>query len=106
MPQPLLTMTTPVFCQHGGKGQAVPTSEPRVLIEGQPVVVLSNSYAINGCPLEVVGSPFCALAQWIIGAVRVMANGVPVLLANSQAVCLPTRTSVQIAPLPSRVLGE
>jgi uncharacterized Zn-binding protein involved in type VI secretion len=106
MAQPVLTITTPVLCQHGGKGQAILTSEPQVLIEGQPVVVLSNSYAINGCPLAPTGSPFCVLAQWIVGAVRVMANGMPVLLANSQAVCVPTRTSVKIAPLPSRVMGE
>jgi len=35
-------------------------------------------------------------AQWITGATRVLAGGQPLLLQDSQAVCMPNGTGVNI----------
>ena len=36
------------------------------------------------------GNGPCVTAQWLIGATRVLAGGMPVLLQTSQAICAPT----------------
>ncbi len=47
----------------------------------------------------------CVTAQWSVAAVRVKAGGQPVLLANSQAVCAPNGTPVNIVVTQVRVKG-
>jgi hypothetical protein len=92
MPGPLLHLGATVLCAHGG--QAQPTSpNPRVLVSGQPIVMQPAPYVIAGCPFNVSGSPVpCVTAQWVTGATRVLSNGMPVLLMDSQAVCVPNGT--------------
>jgi hypothetical protein len=47
----------------------------------------------------------CVTAQWIVGALRVFAGGVPVLLQDSQATCIPNGTPVNIIVTQMRVKG-
>lgn len=105
MPGPLLHLGATVQCVHAG--QAQPTSPiPRVLVSGQPIVVQPMPYMIAGCPFNVSGAPVpCVTAQWIIGAVRVLSNGMPVLLMDSQAVCIPNGTPLLIIQTQTRVIG-
>jgi len=94
MPGFLLHQGAVVLCMHGG--QAQPTAPfPRVTMLGQPVVTQPGPYAVAGCALTGTPAPPCVTAQWLTGAVRVLAGGVPVLLQGSQAICAATGTGLQ-----------
>ena len=105
MPGFLLHAGATVMCMHGG--QALPTApSPRVLLGGQPTVTMSAPYTVAGCPfVPPGGNGPCVTAQWITSATRVMAGGVPVLLQDSQAVCAPTGTGLNIIMTQMRVRG-
>jgi uncharacterized Zn-binding protein involved in type VI secretion len=105
MPGFLLHLGATVQCVHAG--QAQPTApNPRVLVNGQPIVTQPAPYAIAGCPFNVSGSPVpCVTAQWVSGATRVMSNGAPVLLLDSQAICTPNGTPLIITVTQTRVTG-
>jgi hypothetical protein len=106
MPGPLLHAGATVLCAH--LGQATPTApNPRVLVSGQPVVTLATPYVVAGCQLPSMssGAPPCATAQWVVGATRVLAGGVPVLLMDSQAVCVPTGGPLLPVVVQPRVVG-
>ena len=105
MPGFLLHVGATVICMHGG--QAQPTApNPRVLVSGQPVVTLAAPYVVAGCPfVPPGGNGPCVTAQWVVGATRVLAGGMPVLLQDSQAVCVPTGTPLQVLVTQVRVQG-
>ena len=105
MPGFLLHQGATVLCMHGG--QAMPTSpNPRVKVMGQPVTVQPIPYTVAGCPFTTGGSPQpCVTAQWVSAATRVRAMGQPVLLQDSQAVCTPNGTGVNIVVTQTRVRG-
>lgn len=94
------------MCAHAG--QATPTMpNPRVLVSGQPTVTLSSMYAVAGCTLPPppgANGP-CVTAQYVTSAVRVLSNGVPLLLIDSQAVCVPTGTPLIASVTQTRVSG-
>jgi hypothetical protein len=106
MPGFLLHLGATVLCSHGG--QAEPTAvQPRVTVSGQPVVTLAAPYAVAGCalpPPPAANGP-CVTAQFVTSATRVLAEGVPVLLLDSQAFCVPTATPLIIAVTQTRVTG-
>lgn len=105
MPGPLLHVGAAVMCAHGG--QALPTApNPRVLVNGQPIVTQTAPYTVAGCPFNVSGAPVpCVTAQWVTGATRVTSNGAPVLLMDSQAICTPNGTPLITAAAQTRVIG-
>ena len=105
MPGFLLHLGATVMCAHAG--QAMPTApSPRVLVSGQPIVTQTAPYSIAGCPFNISGSPSpCVTAQWVTAATRVMSNGAPVLLLDSQAICTPNGTPLIIALTQTRVTG-
>ena len=106
MPGFLLHAGATVLCAHAG--QAQPTSpNPRVTMGGQPVATQAAPHAVAGCPFNVAGAPSpCVTAQWVTAATRVRAGGVPVLLRDSQAVCMPNGTPVSIVVTQVRVRGQ
>jgi hypothetical protein len=105
MPGPLLTIGSVITCAHGGLAQAT-APNPRVLLSGQPVVTLAAPHAIAGCVFNIAGAPSpCVTANWVVGAVRVLATGMPVLVMTSQAVCVPNGTPVIISVTQPRVMG-
>ncbi len=104
MPAPVLHLGATVICMHAGPATPL-TPFPRVLVSGQPVVTLSTPYAIAGCALTGTPNPPCVTAQWVMGALRVMAGGVPILLQTSQAVCVPTGTGLLPLVVQPRVLA-
>jgi hypothetical protein len=104
MPAPILHFGATLTCMHAGPAQ--PTAPfPRVLVSGQPVTTLSTPYVVTGCALATGGNPPCATAQWVVGATRVLAGGVPVLIATGQAVCVPTGTGLLSIATQTRVLA-
>lgn len=98
-------MGATVLCAHGG--QAMPTvTNPRVMVSGQPIVMQPAPFTITGCPFNVSGSPVpCVTAQWITAATRIISNGMPVLLMDSQAICTPNGTPLLITVTQTRVTG-
>lgn len=105
MPGFLLHVGATILCAHGGQAQATAPSM-RVRVAGQPAVVQSSPHSIAGCPFNVSGSPVpCVTASWVTGATRVMSQGIPVLLMDSQATCAPNGTPVTITTTQTRVRG-
>lgn len=105
MPGYLLHQGATVLCLHAG--QAIPTApNPRVKVGGQMVTTQPSPYTVAGCTFNVSGSPVpCVTAQWITAATRVKAGGMPVLLQDSQAICAPNGTGVNILLTQVRVKG-
>lgn len=106
MSGPLLHVGAQVLCSHAGQAQPS-TPYPRVLVSGQPIVLQTTPYVVAGCTLPPppnANGP-CVSAQWTTGATRVFANGVPVLLLSSQAVCAPTGTPLIPGITQTRVVG-
>jgi len=105
MPGFLLHAGATVLCAHGGQAQAT-APNPRVLVNGMPIVTMAAPHAVAGCPFAPggVASP-CVTAQWMMGATRVMAAGQPVLLLDSQAVCVPNGTPLSVVQTQTRVTG-
>jgi len=87
-------------------GTAQPTAPfPRVLVSGQPVVNLTSPYVVAGCTLASVPSPPCVTSQWVMGAMRVLAGGAPVVIQGGQAVCVPTGTGLNVVVVQPRVIA-
>ena len=105
MPGFLLHLGATVMCMHAGQAQPVVTN-PRVRVSGQPTVTQASTYTIAGCPfVPPAGTGPCVTAQWVVAAVRVRSNGVPVLLQDSQAVCVPTGTGLNVVVTQLRARG-
>lgn len=105
MPGFLLHVGATVLCAHGGQAQAT-VPNPRVTVSGQPIVMQPAPFAVAGCPFNVSGAPSpCVTANWVTAAVRVSSNGQPVLLLDSQAICVPNGTPLVIAATQTRVTG-
>jgi len=105
MPGFVLHQGATVLCTHGGQAQPV-TPNPRVRVSNQLVVTQSPPYVVAGCLFNVVGVPSpCVTAQWMSAATRVRAGSLPVLLQDSQAICAPNATPVNIITTQIRVKG-
>jgi len=105
MPGPLLHLGATVLCAHDSTATHT-APNPRVLVSGQPSVVMTAPYAIAGCPFNVSGGPVpCVTAQWIVAATRVFSNGQPVVLMDSQAICVPNGTPLVPVVAQTRVIG-
>lgn len=106
MPGFLLHLGATVLCMHAGQAQPVVTN-PRVKVSGQPIVTQPGTYTVAGCtlpPPPAANGP-CVTAQWVTAATRVRAGGTPVLLGDSQAICAPTGTGLNIVVTQTRVRG-
>lgn len=106
MPGFLLHVGATVLCAHGG--QAQPTvPNPRVAVSGQPTVTMAAPYLVAGCALPPppgANGP-CVSAQWVTSATRLLSNGQPLLLLDSQAICAPTGTPLMIVATQARATG-
>ena len=103
MPAPALHLGAVVLCSHAGP--ATPLAPfPRVLLSGQPLVTLSSPYAVTGCALTGTSAPPCVTSQWLTGAVRVLAGGVPVASMAGSSTCIPTGTPMLPVSAQPRVL--
>ena len=106
MPGFILHVGATVMCMHGGQAQPL-VPNPRVMVGSQPIVTLSTPYAVAGCPFVPPGGTGpCVTAQWVVGATRVLAAGTPVLLQDSQAVCVPTGTGLNVLVTQIRAKGS
>lgn len=106
MPGYLLHVNATVLCMHAGQAQAT-VPNPRVKVSGQPTVQQPNPWMIAGCPFTTGTNPMpCVTAQWVTAATRLLSGGMPLLLQDSQAVCAPNGTGVNIVATQVRVKGS
>jgi len=102
VPAPALHLGAVVTCTHAGP--ATPTTPfPRVTLSGQPLVTIASPWAVTGCALTGSAPP-CATGQWITGAVRVLAGGVPVASMMGSSTCVPTGTPLLPVTAQPRVV--
>lgn len=106
MPAYLLHQGAMVLCAHAGQAQPTVTN-PRVKVMGQAIVTQSAPYSIAGCtnPPPTGGTGPCVTAQWVKAALRVKSMGQPVLMQDSQSICIPTGTPLTVAMTQTRVKG-
>ena len=106
MPGYLLHQGATVMCMHSGQAQAT-APNPRVKVSGQETVQQVNPWTVSGCPYVTgnVATP-CVTAQWTSAATRVKSGDQPLLLQDSQAVCTPNGTGVNIVTTQTRVKGQ
>lgn len=103
MPGFVLHSGATVLCAHGGQAQPTVAST-RVRVAGQPIVTMAAPHTVAGCPFNVSGSSVpCVTASWVLGAMRVRSQGSPLLLQDSQAVCAPNGTPLNITVTQTRV---
>lgn len=104
MPAPILHLGATVLCTHAG--QATPLAPfPRVTLSGQPLVTIASPYAVAGCALSTTSTPPCVTGQWLAGATRVLAGGVPVATLAGSSTCIPTGTPMLAVMAQTRVLA-
>jgi hypothetical protein len=96
-----------VMCMHGGQAQAT-VPNPRVVVSGQPTVCLPAPWLVAGCilPPPTVANGPCITAQFTSAATRVLSQGQPLLLFDSQAICAPTGTPLQVLASQTRVTAQ
>ena len=104
MPAELLHEGATILCMHGGQAMPI-TTDQRVKVSGQKIVTQPPPYQIAGCPLQPPSGSPCVTATWVRAATRVKASHQPVLLKDSQAVCAPTGTGLNIIVTQMRVKG-
>lgn len=106
MPGFLLHQGASVLCLHSGQAQAT-VPNPRVKVSSQMTVQQPNPWVVAGCPFVSGTNPLpCVTAQWSTGATRLQSGGMPLLLQDSQAVCAPNGTGVNIVVTQTRVRAQ
>src|ERR1043165_4865814 len=106
MPGFVLHVGATVMCSHAGQAQAT-APNPRVMVSGQPTVAMTAPWLVAGCamPPPPAGNGPCGTAQGVTGSTRVLSNGQPLLLFDSQALCAPTATPLLVAAAQTRVIA-
>lgn len=103
MPGFMFHVGASAICPHAGQVSTVSTNA-RVLVSGQPVATLGDTYPVVGCVFTVPGpkpQP-CVKAQWLVPAARVLVNGQPAILQTSTGIC---QSAEQIPQGPPTVIA-
>lgn len=89
MPGFLMHVGATAICPHGGQVSVIP-SNARVLVGGQPVATVADTYLVAGCPFTVPPAKPqpCIKVQWMVPATRVLVGGQPAILQDSTGLCL------------------
>ncbi|MFB7614936.1 hypothetical protein [Kitasatospora sp. NPDC056181] len=106
MPGAILHQGAVVQCPHGGRANP-PSADPRVCVGGLPVWLQPVPALVVGCalpPPPAANGP-CVTAPWSTGSLRVHADGVPLLLLDSQATTVPSGTPLIPVSAQQRVIA-
>jgi len=77
-----------------------------VLVSGMPIATIAAPYTVAGCAfVPPAGNGPCVTAQWVVGAVRVVSQGQPVVIMTGVATCVPTATPLMPVAAQTRVLA-
>lgn len=97
----VLTVGAPAFCPHGGSAVSV-APDARVTIAGQPVLTIAAPLMLSGCR-QAAGPNGCITAQFITGAARVRARGLPLAVDHGMAICSPGPGRLTFVAVQARV---
>jgi uncharacterized Zn-binding protein involved in type VI secretion len=89
VPGTLFQLGSSAICPHGGQVSVV-TSNTRVLLNGQPVATMKDTFPVAGCTFSVPGpkpQP-CVRVQWIAAATRVLVMGSPPITLTATGLAL------------------
>ena len=84
---PILTTTSTVMCPHGGQVQLI-TTNIEALVDGAPMLLLTDIHPVVGCPFTPVAYSPCVTVRWVTAAAQTSVRNVPVLLQTSVGLCL------------------
>jgi hypothetical protein len=101
----ILNANAEVMCSHGGTFQFIPSTAPTVMVGGAPVLTIADqAVPLTPCPFATAAgpAPCIQLAPPMAGfAMKVVANGTPVLLDTTQWLTIPAGAGV---PVPATVV--
>jgi hypothetical protein len=106
---PLLTTASTVMCPHFGMA-ILTTSNTQAVVEGAPVLLITDLHAISGCAFAPGGVPSpCLTIRWLTGATQSLIGSIPALLQTSVGLCLnaaqaPQGTAIVVQTQP-RAMG-
>jgi hypothetical protein len=101
MPGFLMHVGATAICPHAGQITVIPTNT-RVLVGGQPVATMGDTYVVAGCPFVVGSKPQpCVKVQWLVPALRVRVMGQQAILQSSTGLC---QSAEQIPQGPPSVI--
>lgn len=102
MPGFVLHVGATAICPHGGQ-VTILTTNTRVLVGGQPVATLPDTYTVAGCAFTIPpGKPQpCVFVKWLVPATRILVGGKPAILQNSTGIC---QSAEQIPQGPPTVI--
>ena len=88
MGSPLFHVGATAMCPHGGHVSTIPSSQ-RVLVGGQPVATMGDTFLVAGCSFTVPPSKPqpCVKTQWLVPATRVRVGGQFAILQSSSGLC-------------------
>ncbi len=98
-------------CPHGGQ-VSITSNNTHVLVNGQAVATIDDTYSITGCAFTVPPNKPqpCVSVQWLKPASRVMVGGKPVILQTSTGICQSAEKIPQgppnIASTQTKVTGK
>jgi hypothetical protein len=84
MPGFLMHVNAVMQCTHGAQATIAP-SQPRVLVNGQPIATMASLMTVAGCPFQIpVGADTkpqpCVLIKWLMPSTRFLVGGQPAAL--------------------------
>ena len=102
MPGPLYHLGAQAICPHGGTVTVISTNT-RVIVSGQPVATMGDSYTVAGCPFQIpipggTKPQPCVTAKFLVPATRVMVNGQPAIIQTSTGLCQSAEQIPQGSP--------
>jgi hypothetical protein len=99
MPGPLAHVGAVAICPHGGQVTTI-SSNTRVLVSGQPVATLGDTYTVLGCVFTVPPAKPqpCVRVQWLVPSARILVNGQPAILQTSSGLCFSAEQIPQGPP--------
>jgi hypothetical protein len=107
MPGFALHLGAQVLCMHAG--QATPVAPtPRVTLSGQMAVTIASPWVVALCtlpPPPAANGP-CVTATFITAATHVTASGQPLVLFDSQSICVPTGTPLRPVSCQTKVTAQ
>jgi hypothetical protein len=85
----IITTSATMMCPHGGSATGTVAGAPRATAGGSQTLTVGDTFLISGCPLNISGAPHpCVEIQWIMGALKVTADGNAILTDSAQGLCL------------------
>lgn len=107
MPGFILHQNATVQCAHQARANpSAPT--PRVKVSGNKVALSSDVFQVVACPNPVPpgSNGPCVTAKFTTSSLRVKSSGIPILLFDSQATCVPTGVPATAVSTQTRVKAQ